>query len=109
MPIKSSITPLDYEKMTPAELQFVRLYGLEALDRGMKVENPSAPPARPAAKPAEAFNIIGKEQRELEGYKIVTGQADYTADIYFPDMLYVRVKRSPYPHANVKSIDTTKA
>jgi CO/xanthine dehydrogenase Mo-binding subunit len=109
MPIKSTVTPLDYEKMTPAELQFVRLYGLEALDRGMKVENPSAPPARPAAKPAEAFNIIGKEQRELEGYKIVTGQADYTADIYFPDMLYVRVKRSPYPHANVKSIDTTKA
>ena len=55
------------------------------------------------------MNYIGKEQRDLEGYKIVTGKSRYTADIYFPDMLYVRVKRSPYPHANVKSIDTTKA
>src|SRR5204863_5709870 len=80
-----------------------------ALDRAMKSDlPPTAPPPKPAPLPA-TLNYVGKEQRDLEGYKIVTGKARFTADIYFPDMLYVRVKRSPYPHANVKSIDTTKA
>ncbi len=109
MPTKSKVTAIDYEKLTPAEKQFVELYGLAALDRAMKTESPAAPPARPADKPAEAFNIIGKEQRDIEGYKIVTGKARYTVDVYLPDMLYVKVKRSPFPHANVKSIDTSKA
>jgi CO/xanthine dehydrogenase Mo-binding subunit len=95
--------------MTPEEIQQAELHGFAALDRAMKSDQPpTAPPARPAPISAN-LNYVGKEQKDLEGYKIVTGKARFTADIYFPDMLYVRVKRSPYPHANVKSIDTTKA
>ncbi|MBI3732593.1 MAG: xanthine dehydrogenase family protein molybdopterin-binding subunit [Chloroflexi bacterium] len=110
MPTTSKVTTFDYDKLTSAEKQFVDLYGLAALQAGIaNAESPAAPPARSADKPAAAFTIIGKEQRDLEGYKIVTGRARFTADIYFPDMLYVRVKRSPLPHARVKSIDTSKA
>lgn len=106
---KSTVTPIDYNKLTAEEKQFVSLYGLEALDRSMKTDAPAAP-ARPADRPAAAtYNIIGKDQRDIEGYKIVTGKARYTTDVYLPDMLYVKVKRSPLPHARIKSLDISKA
>ncbi len=110
MPAKSFVSPLDWEHMTPEERLQAELHGFADLDRAIKSGNPGKPPALPPAKPqAATFNVLGKEHKDLEGYKIVTGKAQYTADVYFPDMLYVRVKRSPLPHANVKSIDTSKA
>lgn len=106
---KSKVTPLDYEKMTPAEKQFANLYGLEALDKAIKEGTAPVTPAAPANEPAAAFNVIGKEQRDLEGYKIITGRATYSVDVFLPDMLFVRVLRSPLPHAKITSIDTSKA
>lgn len=107
---KSTVSPLEWDKLSSAEQ--AEMYWMHELEEARK-ENaanpPATPPVRPPAAPAAAFNIIGKEQKDLEGYKIVTGKAQYTADVYFPDMLFVRVKRSPFPHANVKSIDTSKA
>lgn len=108
MPAKSHISKLEWDKLSPAEQ--AELYWMRELEQAQNSTTPSAaPPARPPTVPPAAFNVIGKEQKDLEGYKIVTGKAQYTADVYFPDMLYVRVKRSPFPHANVKSIDTSKA
>lgn len=104
----SRITSIHYETLTPEEKQFVTVYGLEALDRAVKMGPSTAPRARPAGEEGP-FNLIGKEHPDIEGYKIVTGKARYTVDVYLPDMLYVRVKRSPLPHARVKSIDTSKA
>ncbi|HET7010447.1 MAG TPA: xanthine dehydrogenase family protein molybdopterin-binding subunit [Anaerolineales bacterium] len=110
MSTQSRVTAIDYEKLTAAEKQFVDLYGLEDLDRALKTRPPAAAPVqRPAQAEPSAFSIIGKEQRDIEGYKIVTGQARYTVDVYLPNMLYVKVLRSPLPHARVKSIDTSKA
>ena len=40
----------------------------------------------------------------------ITGAAIYADDIRFGnDLLFARIKRSPHPHALVKSIDTSKA
>ena len=39
----------------------------------------------------------------------VTGEAEYSADISFDDMLHAKVLRSPYPHAIILSVDTTEA
>ena len=39
----------------------------------------------------------------------VLGTAEYTADLSLPNMLNACVLRSPYPHANILSIDTEKA
>ncbi|HEX9077750.1 MAG TPA: xanthine dehydrogenase family protein molybdopterin-binding subunit [Anaerolineae bacterium] len=108
MPNKSHISPLEWDKLSPAEQ--AELYWMHELEEASKAGTPpSIPPARPPSRPNAAFNVIGKEQKDLEGYKIVTGKAQYTVDVYFPDMLFVRVRRSPFPHAKVKSIDTSKA
>src|SRR5207237_1795745 len=37
------------------------------------------------------------------------GQALYAADLLLPGMLWGKVLRSPYPHANILNIDTAKA
>src|SRR5690242_7266287 len=40
---------------------------------------------------------------------ILTGQARYTMDIAMPNMLHLKVLRSPHAHARLKSIDKSKA
>ena len=53
---------------------------------------------------------IGKRGlRPKEAPEKVTGRALYTNDIYLPGMLYVKVFRSPYAHARIKSMDSQKA
>ena len=37
------------------------------------------------------------------------GTAIYGADVHFADALWGKILRSPYPHARIKSIDTSKA
>lgn len=110
MATKSKVTSINHEQLTEAEKQFVNIYGLGALDQAMKADRPPARPAnRPAREAAPSFSTIGKEQTDIEGYEIVTGKARYTVDVYLPNMVYVRVLRSPLPHAKVTSIDTSKA
>ncbi len=46
---------------------------------------------------------------EETGSRKVTGQEIYASDLVLPRMLYGRVLRSPFPHARVKSIDTSAA
>ena len=108
---KSYVTPLDYEKMTPEEREWAVLTGRADLDRAMKEGTPrsTTPPASPPAQPSADYTVVGKPQKDLEGYRVVTGKSTYTVDVYLPDMLYVRVLRSPLPHAKITSIDTSKA
>ena len=44
-----------------------------------------------------------------DGIEKVTGTLKYLTDLSFPGMLYGKVLRSPYPHANIISINTEKA
>ena len=37
------------------------------------------------------------------------GKAVYGADLNLPGMLWAKIVRSPYPHARIKRIDTSKA
>jgi CO/xanthine dehydrogenase Mo-binding subunit len=39
----------------------------------------------------------------------VSGQAVFTRDVYLPGMLYGKILLSPYAHARIASIDTSKA
>jgi xanthine dehydrogenase molybdenum-binding subunit len=61
------------------------------------------------AEARKEFSIVGKKTPRIDGYERVTGQAQYTADIQFPGMLYARILRSPHAHARIASIDTSKA
>ena len=55
------------------------------------------------------FRYIGKPTRRIDGPGIVTGKTQYSDDLLIPNALYMRVLRSPHPHAEIISIDTSKA
>jgi 4-hydroxybenzoyl-CoA reductase alpha subunit len=55
------------------------------------------------------YSIIGKPTPNIDGPAKVTGEAVYTFDMTLPNMLYGKLLRSPYPHARIISIDTSKA
>src|SRR5688572_22599966 len=52
---------------------------------------------------------IGKSVRRLDYETKVTGKAHYLADMSVPGMCHGKILRSPYPHARIKRIDTSKA
>lgn len=56
------------------------------------------------------FNKIEQEGRvRPDGLAKVTGKLPYLTDLTFPNMLYGKVLRSPFPHARIVSIETEKA
>ncbi len=58
---------------------------------------------------ANQLNIIAKRLPRVDGRDKVTGQARYAGDYRLPGMLHAKTLRSPYAHANIKSIDTSAA
>jgi CO/xanthine dehydrogenase Mo-binding subunit len=55
-------------------------------------------------------DLVGQSVPRLDAREKVTGSAVFVDDIEFgPGLLYARIKRSPHPHALIKSIDTGRA
>ncbi len=52
---------------------------------------------------------VGAEVRRKEDPRLITGSSMYVDDLRLPGMTYVSLVRSPYPHANIRSIDTAAA
>ncbi|MBA7590467.1 Caffeine dehydrogenase subunit alpha [subsurface metagenome] len=55
------------------------------------------------------LSVVGKSVPRVDALVKVTGSAEFVSDMKVPGMLYVKVLRSPYPHAKIISIDTSKA
>jgi len=55
------------------------------------------------------FSVIGERLPRVDAREKVTGEAKYAADYSLPNMLWCKLLRSPYPHARILSIDTSKA
>jgi 4-hydroxybenzoyl-CoA reductase alpha subunit len=55
------------------------------------------------------YSVIGQRVRRVDGPDKVTGSAKYTFDMVLPNMLHGKILRSPYPHAKILNIDTSKA
>ena len=53
--------------------------------------------------------VIGRSVARGEGPDKVSGSATYAADIVLPGMLTGKVLRSPFPHARIVKIDTSRA
>jgi CO/xanthine dehydrogenase Mo-binding subunit len=65
---------------------------------------------RADSHPLKVYGNIGKRGiRRLDGYEKASGKATYTMDIQLPGMLYLRFLTSPYPHAEIKRMDTSRA
>ena len=55
------------------------------------------------------YATIGRPVTRQEGPDKVSGTFLYSADVNLPGMLWGKVLRSPYPHARILSVDTSRA
>src|SRR5437763_1910566 len=55
------------------------------------------------------FSIIGKRIAMVDAAGKTSGAGKYTDDLSLPGMLVGKILHSPYPHARMKRIDTTRA
>lgn len=62
-------------------------------------------------KKPEDYELAGRENAyvRVDAEDKVTGRAIFTDDIFLPGMLYGKIKRSPYAHAKILRINTSKA
>ena len=66
----------------------------------------SAPPvAPPAPKVPYEQKMIWIFQ--LEDQRLITGRGRYVDDISMPGLAHMAILRSPYAHANIRSVDTS--
>lgn len=56
-----------------------------------------------------SVRIFGSAIRRREDPRLLTGTATYTDDLKLAGMLYAAFLRSPYAHARIRAIDTSKA
>ena len=65
----------------------------------------------PAALEADGAgdSFIGNNVRRIDAPAKVSGQLKYAGDMVMQDMLHMQVLRSPHPHAEIVSIDTSAA
>jgi 4-hydroxybenzoyl-CoA reductase subunit alpha len=60
-------------------------------------------------KAKTAFSTIGKRMAMTDARAKVSGLGKYADDLYVPGMLIGRILHSPYAHARIRSIDTSRA
>jgi 4-hydroxybenzoyl-CoA reductase alpha subunit len=64
-------------------------------------------PEKPLQK--QRFDTIGKPRRRVDGRAKATGQLRFADDLALPRMLHCKLLRSPHPHAEIESIDVSRA
>jgi CO/xanthine dehydrogenase Mo-binding subunit len=57
----------------------------------------------------ESMDWVGKSVQRVDGKEKVTGSGVFTVDFELPHMLYGKIHRSRYPHAEIKKISIEKA
>ena len=55
------------------------------------------------------YKVVGKPLPRVDGKVKTTGEAIFVVDVKLPNMLHGKILRSPYPHAKIVKIDTSKA
>ena len=62
-----------------------------------------------SAERAEKLQGLGCKRKRVEDVRFVQGKGNYVDDLKLSGMLFGDFARSPYAHARIKSIDTSKA
>jgi len=74
----------------------------------MSLAAQGGPPAR--EEPDDSgFSVVGKRTARPDAVPKARGETKYSADLYLPGMLHAKVLRSPYAHARILNIDTSRA
>ncbi|MBW2094332.1 MAG: xanthine dehydrogenase family protein molybdopterin-binding subunit [Deltaproteobacteria bacterium] len=55
------------------------------------------------------LNVVGKSYPQIDALEKTMGKTRFVSDLVLPNMLYGRILRSPFPHARIKQIDTSRA
>ena len=55
------------------------------------------------------YRVVGKPVPRVDGKVKVTGTAVFADDLALPGMLHGKLLRSPYAHARITGIDTSRA
>ncbi len=53
--------------------------------------------------------VFGEPVARIEDPPLVTGRGRFVADVSFPHQLHMRIVRSPYAHARIRSVETAAA
>ena len=56
-----------------------------------------------------SYQVIGQPVPRIDNTGKVTGESRYTADVLLPGTLWAKTLRSPYPHARITRLDTSRA
>jgi xanthine dehydrogenase D subunit len=70
---------------------------------------PATPTRERPATPVSTPGRIGENTTRVDGVPKVKGEFEYSSDLWMDGMLYGATLRSPHPHANIWSIDTSEA
>jgi carbon-monoxide dehydrogenase large subunit len=54
-------------------------------------------------------DVLGAPIKRREDRRFITGRGRYLDDIKLPGMVHLAILRSPYAHANIRSVDTSAA
>jgi CO/xanthine dehydrogenase Mo-binding subunit len=57
----------------------------------------------------QTFNVVGQSVPRRDGLGHVTGKTVYVDDMQFPDMLHLKMVRSPVHHGRIRGIDFSEA
>lgn len=71
---------------------------------GSRASDVTAPNAIPVAA-----TVVGTAVARMQGLGTVTSRGQFTEHLGMAGMLFMRTLRSRYPHAKIKSVDTSKA
>jgi xanthine dehydrogenase molybdenum-binding subunit len=90
-----------------------RCGGYPAIERAIQAASDSIQHHSPIASPSLPLSGwkhrgVGKIQVRPDAVQKVTGEAKYTDDLIFIDMLYGRVKRAEVPHAILRQVDVSQ-
>jgi CO/xanthine dehydrogenase Mo-binding subunit len=55
------------------------------------------------------LSVIGKSVVRFDSWEKVQGKGGFCGDIVLPGMLHMKILASPYPHAKILNIDTSRA
>ncbi len=106
-------TPDDHEIKVALKDTYCRCTGytsvIQAIKSAAAEQRGEAP--LPVLDPvvSEPMNVVSRSVPPIDVREKVTGDAKYTDDYKFPNMLYARTLRSPYPHAKILGINTQQA
>jgi aerobic carbon-monoxide dehydrogenase large subunit len=59
--------------------------------------------------PAGGMRWVGQSVKRREDRRLLTGRGQFVADLQLPRMLHAVLVRSPLAHANIRSVDLTRA